>query len=73
MNYGEMRMAKKSRQISLCMNSYEIAARMSNFSAWVRKKLLEEERPKRVKKYWCMDCMEYHREDEIQAGCKRLI
>ena len=66
-------MAKKSRQISLCMNSYEIAARMPNFSKWVREKLLEEAKPKRLKKYWCMDCMEYHLESEVKPTCQRLI
>ncbi len=66
-------MAKKSRQISLCMNSYEIAAKMPNFSAWVRKKLLEEAKPKREKKYWCMDCMTYHSEDELKPTCYSVI
>ena len=55
------------------MNSYEIAAKMPNFSAWVRKKLLEEAKPKREKKYWCMDCMEYHSEDELKPTCYSVI
>jgi len=28
--------------ISLCLNSFEIAAKMPNFSAWVREKIIEE-------------------------------
>jgi len=28
--------------ISLCLNSFEIASKMPNFSAWVREKIFEE-------------------------------
>jgi len=32
----------RHKTLTLCLNSFEIAARMPNFSAWVREKLLEE-------------------------------
>ena len=54
-------MAKKSRQISLCMNSYEIAARMPNFSKWVRDQLLKTEL--RTRK--CMRCYQVYPIDEF--------
>jgi hypothetical protein len=32
----------RHKTITLCLNSFEVASRMNNFSAWVRRKLLEE-------------------------------
>jgi len=32
----------RNKTMSLCLNSFEIATKMPNFSAWVREKLLEE-------------------------------
>lgn len=32
----------RHKMITLCLNSFEIAQKMPNFSAWVRKKILEE-------------------------------
>lgn len=32
----------RHKMITLCLNSFEIAQKMPNFSAWVREKILEE-------------------------------
>jgi hypothetical protein len=32
----------RNKTITLCLNSFEIAQKMGNFSEWVRSKLLEE-------------------------------
>jgi len=32
----------RHKTLTLCLNSFEIASKMPNFSAWVREKLLEE-------------------------------
>jgi len=32
----------RNKTITLCLNSFEIAQKMENFSGWVRSKLLEE-------------------------------
>jgi phage FluMu protein Com len=33
----------RHKTITLCLNSFEVASRMNNFSAWVRRKLLEDQ------------------------------
>jgi len=43
--------------ITLCLNSYEIAQKMDNFSSWVRDKLLEEEKIEvKPKETYLMKC-----------------
>jgi len=32
----------RHKMITLCLNSFEIAQKMPNFSSWVRKKILED-------------------------------
>jgi len=32
----------RHKMITLCLNSFEIAQKMPNFSSWVREKILEE-------------------------------
>jgi len=32
----------RHKTLTLCLNSFEIASKMPNFSAWVRERLLEE-------------------------------
>jgi len=32
----------RHKTLTLCLNSFEIATKMPNFSAWVREKLIEE-------------------------------
>ena len=38
----------RQKLITLCPTSFELAGRKANFSAWVRRKLLEEVKPSEV-------------------------
>ena len=38
----------RQKLITLCPTSFELAGRKANFSAWVRRKLLEEAKPSNV-------------------------
>jgi hypothetical protein len=38
----------RQKLITLCPTSFELAGRKANFSAWVRRKLLEEVKPPEV-------------------------
>ena len=56
----------RHKTITLCPTSYEIAAKMDNFSAWIRSKLMEEqiqnaeESTKAISEYayYCKKCDE---------------
>lgn len=49
---------KQQRMISLCPESHEIAAKMDNFSRWVREQLLALTRPQKRAYYdsYCPTC-----------------
>ena len=40
----------RNKLITLCLNSYELAQKKHNFSAWVREQLLAEVQPAQVAK-----------------------
>jgi len=45
--------------ITLCLNSFEIASKMPNFSSWVREKILEDRdllKNKTIYRYECRIC-----------------
>jgi len=49
----------RHKMITLCLNSFEIASKMPNFSSWVRKKILEDMElvhNKTIYRYECRIC-----------------
>ena len=65
----------RQKMITLCPNSFEIAQKKDNFSAWVRTKLLEEQMPEVTKdpifhKYQCPLCkIKQEKETRYARNC----
>jgi len=56
----------RHKTLTLCLNSFEIASKMPNFSAWVREKLLEENlhhlKPDPLGRKYGYECPRCHKE-----------
>jgi len=68
----------RQKLITLCPNSFEIAQKKPNFSAWVRKKLLEDvennDGVKYLHHYQCPLCRVYVMDEERYARkCEKCI
>jgi hypothetical protein len=63
----------RHKMITLCLNSFEIAQKMPNFSSWVRKKILEEsgnEEEVVIHTYKCPLCKKQeHHNTRIARNC----